>query len=359
MKKFITFLLMISFWACSGSDDKTIEEYEYSTLLSVSSEDSSQNFLSPRSLEIVDEKIFLLDGYEDFVKVLNLNGEPLYSFGKKGSGPGELERPAKLISDSNGNILIYDIKNRRLNYFTQTGEFISSTSLSKIPFNLDLDSKDGIYIENKEYIDFKQAKSVYRLIYKLNDQVVTIDSCSEKGTFLREKEFTGPMPFPYQGKMFWRLLPNGNLFVVFSEDYRIKIYDGSHRLVKEALIEAPKIKVTDNDKEEFFNRMRIVGPAGRSDGAPASIRNKIKFPTYKPFVEAVFINEPEKKIYLKTSRGNDQYSVFDIFDFTGNFIKEVEVKEGVLNYPFFQGKIVYDIKTDETGETVISKLERK
>ena len=119
MKKFIIFLLMISTWACSGSDDKTIEEYEYSTLLSVSSEDSSQNFLSPRSLEIVDEKIFLLDGYEDFVKVLNLNGEPLFSFGEKGNGPGELERPAKLISDSNGDILIFDNKNRRLNYFTQ------------------------------------------------------------------------------------------------------------------------------------------------------------------------------------------------------------------------------------------------
>ena len=107
------------------------------------------------------------------------------------------------------------------------------------------------------------------------------------------------MPFPYQGRMFWSLLPDGNLFVVFSEDYRIKIYDDSHRLVKETLIEAPKIKVTDNDKEEFFNRMRIAGLAADRKALPASIRNKIKFPTYKPFVEAVFINEPEKTYILK------------------------------------------------------------
>ena len=60
------------------------------------------------------------------VSVFSLNGEELWSFGTRGSVPGEIWNPCGVAVDGEGNILLVDSANHRIQRFTSEGLFLAS-----------------------------------------------------------------------------------------------------------------------------------------------------------------------------------------------------------------------------------------
>ena len=82
----------------------------------------------PHSCVCYEEKFFVTDFNNNFVKVFDGKGRFLYKFGEKGNGDGQLKSPYGLCVDKYGNLLVCDPGNGRIQQFSLEGTFTGMTS---------------------------------------------------------------------------------------------------------------------------------------------------------------------------------------------------------------------------------------
>ncbi len=77
-----------------------------------------------------DDEIYLLDESVSKVRVYDLAGAHLRSFGGPGQGPGELGARARwLLVGDDGRVFVGDLRNQRINVFSREGEALDSLPL--------------------------------------------------------------------------------------------------------------------------------------------------------------------------------------------------------------------------------------
>ena len=77
-------------------------------------------------------------------------GKFITSFGKKGSGPGEMEQPHALAMDSRGRLFVGDRSNNRIQIYDQDGKLLDSWSQFSRPSGIYIDANDMIYVADSE-----------------------------------------------------------------------------------------------------------------------------------------------------------------------------------------------------------------
>lgn len=122
----ISILLILLFypgWSFAGSD------FKYMTLKHVG--DITGSFNQPTEVAVGrDGSIFVLDGANNQVKVFDSRGKLLYSFGRPGCNPGEMDSPVGMDLDSQENIYLADTGNKRIEVFSKKGEYIRTIDLT-------------------------------------------------------------------------------------------------------------------------------------------------------------------------------------------------------------------------------------
>ena len=77
-------------------------------------------FGQPWGIDITpDDKIYIADGLNNKVYILNTNGDVLTSWGTKGSGPGEFDLAHGIAVDSKGDVYVTEVTNKRIQKFTR------------------------------------------------------------------------------------------------------------------------------------------------------------------------------------------------------------------------------------------------
>jgi sugar lactone lactonase YvrE len=78
------------------------------------------------------------------------DGALLSSFGRKGSGPGEMEQPHALAMDSRGRLFVGDRSNNRVLIFDQDGTLLDTWPQFSRPSGLYIDRNDRLYVADSE-----------------------------------------------------------------------------------------------------------------------------------------------------------------------------------------------------------------
>ncbi len=98
--------------------------------------------------------VFVADGHGGNTNArivkFDRNGKFIKSWGKKGSGPGELDIPHALAMDSQGRLFVGDRNNNRIQIFDQEGKFIAEWKQFSRPSGLFIDRNDTIYVADSE-----------------------------------------------------------------------------------------------------------------------------------------------------------------------------------------------------------------
>ena len=81
--------------------------------------------LMPFDCVCYEDKIFVSDLDAHFIKVFDSTGKFLYEFGGYGTGDGNFNRPAGLVVDKTGHLLVCSTGNHRVQVFTLDGKFVS------------------------------------------------------------------------------------------------------------------------------------------------------------------------------------------------------------------------------------------
>jgi len=235
------------------------------------------------------------------------NGNFLFSFGRKGQGPGEFQAIGCVAVDPDGDIWVSSSFGRPLEIFTADGHFknelplpedISGLAIDKMVF----DGEGNLYLlggnQNGEFLIHKydRQKNYSQLIYKQNgDQRKAV-------VFIPD----------------FALDEAGNIYITDSYNYLVYKYSKDGKLVK--TFKGKKIKkepITDHDFNVFDNDMKII-----------------RFPDYKvilrelkgrsQYFPAIFgLNIDRGRIYVWTGqRDAKKRYIVDVYDLNFNQLGE-------------------------------------
>ena len=91
--------------------------------------------------------VYVSDGYGNSrVVKLDKSGKFLLAWGRKGTGPGELDTPHQVRLDSKGDVYVADRENKRVQVFTPDGKFVRQFGEGIAPYGLFITPADEVFI---------------------------------------------------------------------------------------------------------------------------------------------------------------------------------------------------------------------
>jgi NHL repeat len=146
-----------------GKDGKGQQVFKFSTegkvLLTLGKAgiagDGPDTFNQPSAVAIaLNGDIFVGDGHNEnsnsrIVK-FSKDGKFIKTWGKRGSGQGDIDVPHALAFDSKGRLFVADRGNNRIQIFDQEGNFIAEWKQFSRPSGIFIDRNDLIYVADSE-----------------------------------------------------------------------------------------------------------------------------------------------------------------------------------------------------------------
>ncbi len=279
--------------------------------------------------------IFILDSKESCIKKYNKDGQFIKKFGRNGSGPGEFIASYKMGIAQNGDVIIYDMINRRFTVFSNDGEYLRTKNFNNVVYKLGV-SQYGIYIETREHS--KAAKSIgdtiivtqYSHNFKKRNEIFRYYQKANKHFRINNTNKVIPIPFPET--VIWGISRECNIIAAFTDGYKIKKYSPNGGLIREFTHSGGKKRITEKEKNKYFVGMTSWSSKGsESRGTSQFTRDNTEFPKYKPHFRRLHI-DADGNILLTQYKKKGKYLLVDVFNEMGEFIKQVKIAEDVLKY---------------------------
>lgn len=78
----------------------------------------------PMNLTVANGKVYVSDYWNDDIQVFSITGTPLQVIGRSGSGPGEFKAPSGVAVLPDGNLVVADFYNQRVQELRPDGAFV-------------------------------------------------------------------------------------------------------------------------------------------------------------------------------------------------------------------------------------------
>jgi len=321
-------------------------------------------FESPIDMCFDDKNnIYVCDYRANNIKVLNPSGKFMKTIGRQGQGPGEFEMPFH-IAISKDRLVVWELGNRRISVLNPEGEFIKSIQIARnegwprkiraLPNGDFVIEKEKTYYGNNEKPqectieiyspDLERKKTLYTQEVWENKYIVTPVSTN--------------VPQPFTARVYWDVSPEGKIFIGFSEDYIIEMYDYEKGRLSSFSHEYEPVKITEEDKKTWFAGMTSVRSSGSSreekKGAPDYIVKNTKFPKQKPAFRNILVDGEGNILVFGYQKADfEKARNFDAFDRGGKFISNVQI-EGDVTFPSLtwvvpMANLFWSIEQDEEG----------
>jgi hypothetical protein len=281
--------------------------------------------------------IYILDRKDKKVKIFDSEGKFLRKFGKGGQGPGEMNVPITIQIISNDELVVSDALNQRLMFYSLEGEFKReiSTALKALGLTLPMfDSQGNIIGQQIVPTEEKLMREVRKYDGELNS-LFTIASIDN--TNLVQGKIN-----PFQVVIFYQLGKDNAIYCSNPDEYEIKVLNTEGKMVRRILKDYDPVKVTEKDKEDFFERVpEIAGP----------IKDRIEFPKIYPAYQNFTIDE-EWRLFVRTfEKGKEEGEFFfDVYDLDGRYIAKIPFKGDPR---VWKGKKLYAIDETEDGYQIL------
>jgi len=191
------------------------------------------------------ERIFVLDWKDKTkVKVFDTKGSHLCSFGQGGQGPGEINRPSRLIEVPGKGIAVLDAGSKLI-FFSPEGELLKEVPLEKFAsLRRYLVDADGAIYGHVWSFDETKATAKFMKFSPALEPLVTLASFEQK---IMRRVFR-----PFSEEYFIKLTADGNLLWAVPSEYQLTIGNKDGKALKKIVKDYEPVKVTDADREELI-----------------------------------------------------------------------------------------------------------
>ena len=283
---------------------------------------------------------------ENCIFKFDASGNYIFSFGRKGQGPGEIQGFWKFGIDSKDNIIVSDRRNRKVLIFDKEGNPVKEVNYNPYIFGI-FPLENGKYIGEWRIID--SSKDYFLMGFSLySDELKEMKK-------MDVYQFPNPLKkgrrgVPSNPVFDWKI-SNGRIYTG-NEDrgYEILQYDLEGNLLRKIRKEYSPVEVPEELKKELKDFYE-------------SVNTKVWFPKYMvPFDS--FFSDDEGRLLVKTfekGRNPEEY-MYDIFNPEGIFIVRKSLKihfwEGVEIYAKARRNLLYCLQEKESGyrELVVYKM---
>lgn len=278
-----------------------------------------------------EERIYVLDYAEARVKVFDRNGHYLRAIGKKGQGPGEMASPFSISITPEEAVMIQDLNNHRIMFFSLDGNFIKSVSTAEwIMVGSKTDSLGNIVALISNARPDKQVLELMKFDKELKP-LITYRTIS-----LPNRE---PVYNPFSPQLSWTITINDYLICGYPENYELEVYDPEGKPIRKIHKDSKPVRVLKDEIEEA--KKRLPGPM------------RLDIPKYHSAYRDLTADE-EGRIFVRTweKMENGKGYYFDIFDPSGKYLVKIPLG---FNPACWKKKKVYAIEEDENGLQVVKR----
>ena len=260
--------------------------------------------------------IVVADRSPPMIRVFDRTGRVLWSGGQSGGGPGEYRFPMRVAIGPDRSITVVDMRARRLTRLNRDGTVKASEPILAFPAAAAARGRSGELVLMMD--DFRGP-------YALERWGATADKTVPHATIPRPASPVGPgviMPSI-------AVAPSG--IIAFGTDpftYRIARLGPDAKPLPDIVRDIPRQKRSEAEMKELADRMSL-GPARRGAEASVSRAPAAGGPpsvdlTMKPFFPLDGLRYDDSgRLWVLTTRGGEQQTVFDLFAPAGGFLGSV------------------------------------
>ena len=285
-----------------------------------------------RSFRVDEEgNIYVIDVKAKKLMKFDKQGKLVWKIGKTGQGPGEFQVLSGIELGKSNTLLLYDLGNRRISYYSLEGGLKEEISVANKPIihRVDDDSKGNLYVTIIIYEETIKIKLLNKFDNRLN---------IAKEIYRKDEKFLPKEVNFYPIHIHFRVRSDDLITYANSWEYVIYLADGEGKVKKIIRNKYKPVKYTEADKKRDFSEVF-------SDRTP-SPEIKFIFPDYYPPIEHLLIDDQDN-IFVRTyERTKDGAYYYDYFDAEGRYIASFPMKETIF---CIRGERFYTLEEDEEG----------
>jgi len=138
-------IIAVSDWGSSHQVKKYSLQGKLLSVIGNNRGNNNDQFYSPSGLVFSsNEMLYVVDSGNHRVQVLQQDGKFVFTFGSKGSNPGQFQWPVKIAIDTDNKVLVSDYEGNHISLFSHAGSFISRITCNR-PYAITV-SPDGYII---------------------------------------------------------------------------------------------------------------------------------------------------------------------------------------------------------------------
>ena len=315
-------------------EDLTIENVE---------EDEGFTFQDIMHLAVDDdENIYASDSKAAFIKVFDKTGNYLRTIGKKGQGPGEFSYPFEILVLPQGELMVNDLYQLRVHFFSLDGKFLRQFSNSTMAMfrRPRVDSEGHIIVGHVNVGDPIEA-----VLKKLDSDLNPVLTLATRPVVSKPPTIIEYFEIRRSTNLVWDVAMEDNIVWGVFNKYEIFVHNPEGKLIRKIVREYDGIEITKNEEEEL-----IKDWLGNN---PVPPQWTLKFPKeYPPFIR--FTCDEEGRIFVQTyeKTEDEEEDYYDVFDPEGKYIVRIFLK---YRPQVWKNKKLYMIEENEEGFQVVKR----
>jgi hypothetical protein len=275
--------------------------------------------------------IWVADRDDPRLRAFTPGGVLVRAFGRRGEGPGEFSGIEKIFPGPDGTMAIVDMRLLRLTRVDTTGKLISTMSIKNFPF--DAAAAPGSSSIHLLFSRFQPGTSFIRRADPGRDSLMPV---------------MGPLadfPRPDAPAEIHSLAvgPDGSIAVGDGgTEYRIRVFRSGRW--QDIIRNVPRKLRTPEEMAELQTQVLGNRQRARAEGGQPSSTQ----PREKPHFDWLGLRYDHRgRLWVKTGRGDETRTVFDLFSPAGAFLGEVMVPGKVGPFSFGGNYMVTSTLTEE------------
>lgn len=272
-------------------------------------------------------RIWVFESVEQQFKVFDGSGRFIRTVGRRGGGPGEMQRATGIAQMPDGRLLVVDMAGARISAFDTAGRYLAGHPITGgftlIPWPGGVDRSGFFYNAVPRIVDSEFTVALVRY-----DSVLTpLDTLfppqwesQEYFEHRRGDSFTRAA-VPYTSSLNWQLTKDGDFWSLLTGPYELVRQNGSGDTLRTVTKPFTPVAVSSEEKDSAVARLKWF-----SDEGGTVDRGRI--PDTKPAALGFLVAEDGHLwVSATTADTSDVNRVFEIFDPDGRYL-------GGLRLPF-------------------------
>ena len=289
-----------------------------------------------------DENIYVSDSKAGQIKVFDKSGNDLRTIGKKGQGPGEFLYPFEILVLPQGELMVNDLYQLRVHFFSLDGKFLRQFSSSTLAMfrRPRVDSEGRIIVGHVNVGD-----PIETVLKKLDSDLNPVFTLATRPVVSRPPTIFEYFEASRSTNFVWDVATDDNIIWGVLDKYEIFVNNPEGKLIRKIVKEYDGIGINKEEEEKL-----IKAWLGNN---PVPPQMTIKFPkVYPPFFR--FTCDEEGRLFAQTyeKTEDEEEDYYDVFDSEGKYIARISLK---YRPHVWKNKKLYMVEENEEGFQIVKR----